>query len=64
MTNEQVAELIEKIPQGLGADEFLVALANMAADWQREQIKKNILEESQDHDRDYREYAIEIAETI
>jgi len=64
MTNEQVAELIEKIPQGLGVDEFLVALANMAADWQREQSKKNILEETKDHDYEYREFAIELAEVL
>lgn len=36
MTNDQVAEIIAQIPQGLNQDDFLVALANRAADIERE----------------------------
>lgn len=35
MTNEEVAKLVEQIPQGLTPDEFLVALANKAAETER-----------------------------
>jgi hypothetical protein len=50
--------------KNIGGAVNLVALANMAADWQREQSKKNILEETKDHDYEYREFAIELAEVI
>ena len=64
MTKEQVAELIGQIPQGLAADEFLVALANKAADFQKAECVKKIETETEDYDRHYREYALEIAEMI
>jgi len=36
MNREEVAKLIESIPQGLDQDDFLVALANKAAEVERE----------------------------
>ena len=37
MKRNDVAKLMDKIPQGLSPDEFLVALATHAAAWEREQ---------------------------
>ena len=36
MNKLEVADLIEQIPQELTPDEFLVALATKAAEWERE----------------------------
>lgn len=38
MTREEVASLLDDIPQGLTADDFLVALANRAAAVEREKV--------------------------
>ena len=40
MNKLEVADLIEQIPQELTPDEFLVALATKAAEWEREQCAK------------------------
>jgi len=40
MNKEEVAKLIESIPQGLDQDDFLVALATKAADVEREACAK------------------------
>ena len=36
MTKDEVAALIDQIPKGLDADDFLVRLANLAASTERE----------------------------
>ena len=36
MTKEEVQDLIVQIPEGLTVNEFLVALATKAAEWERE----------------------------
>ena len=38
MNKLEVADLIEQIPQELTPDEFLVALATKAAEWEREKL--------------------------
>jgi hypothetical protein len=38
MTREEVASLLDDIPQGLTADDFLVALASRAAAVEREKV--------------------------
>jgi len=48
LTKDQVADLIEQIPQGLTPDEFLVALANDAAELER-QACTQICAEFPDH---------------
>lgn len=40
MTREEVAALIEQIPQGIHVDEFIVMLATKAAEYEREQCAK------------------------
>ena len=40
MNKDEVAALIEQIPQGLTPDEFLVELANLAASTEREACAK------------------------
>ena len=49
MNKEEVAKLIESIPQGLDQDDFLVALANKAAEVEREACAK-MLDEVPDDD--------------
>jgi hypothetical protein len=42
MKRNEVAKLMDKIPQGLSPDEFLVALATHAAAWERQQYPKRV----------------------
>jgi hypothetical protein len=42
MTREEVAALIDQIPQGIHVDEFIVMLATKAAEYEREQCAKAI----------------------
>jgi hypothetical protein len=44
MTKDQVASLIESLPQGLTVDELLVALATKAAEYERQAILQTIEE--------------------
>ena len=44
MNKEQVASLIESLPQGLTVDELLVALATKAAEYERQAILQTIEE--------------------
>ena len=45
MTKDQVAELIEQIPDFLTPDEFLVALATKAAEVEREKVAKWMIQQ-------------------
>lgn len=40
MTKEEIAELIEALPQGLDADDFIFRLVNWAVDKEREACAK------------------------
>ena len=63
MTNDQVAELIEQIPDFLTPDEFLVALATKAAEVEREACAQ-VCDEQADKDGFEGSYANACAEAI
>ena len=46
MTKEEIAELIEALPQGLDADDFIFRLVNWAVDKEREKVAKWMIERS------------------
>lgn len=64
MNNEEVGNLIAKVPQGLSPDEFLMALANLVEKATREACAKEIEDEVKDYDRDYREVGLELADML
>ena len=44
MTNNEIADLIEKMPQGMTADDFIVELVNRALSVQAKDFNKRIAE--------------------
>lgn len=44
MTNHEIADLIEKMPQGMTADDFIVELVNRALTAQAKDFNKRIAE--------------------
>lgn len=66
MTREEVAALIEQIPQGIHVDEFIVMLATKAAEYEREkcaQICEFLINNNGSHDQ-YDEGCWDCAEFI
>lgn len=49
MTKEEVQDLIVQIPEGLTVNEFLVALATKAAEWEREACAEWLRDNYQDY---------------
>lgn len=44
MTNNEIADLIEKMPQGMTADDFIIELVNRALSVQAKDFNKRIAE--------------------
>ena len=64
MHRNEVAKLMDKIPQGLTPDEFLVALATHAAAYERKQCAAAIEQEVEKYDREYKEIGLELAQLV
>lgn len=51
MTRDEVKDLLNAIPQNLTADEFIMAVVNAAAEWERRQcaliVEKHVGNEAQ-----------------
>ena len=65
MTPDQVRNLMDVIPPGLTVDDYLVALATVAAEHGRQELADQIEKQAQRLDWDYREAVIEtVAEVL
>jgi hypothetical protein len=50
MTRDEVKDLLNAIPQNLTADEFIMAVANAAAEWERRACAKVVENHQGDKD--------------
>jgi hypothetical protein len=50
MTRDEVRDLLNAIPQNLTADEFIMAVANAAAEWERRACAKVVENHQGDKD--------------
>lgn len=50
MTRDEVKDLLNAIPQNLTADEFIMAVANAAAEWERRACAKIVENHQGDKD--------------